>query len=135
MTPLPRPTRALACCLVFLAGCGGATSSVAGTVTLDGTQIDSGTVTFVPQSGDGAKFAGHVAEGKYAIAADRGAKPGKYKVELTWDKKTGKKKSDGDGGFTFETVQSLPPQFNTASTQTAEVKSGAQTIDFPLTSK
>ena len=133
-----RPRYALAAFLVGLAGlagCGGGASSVAGTVTLDGTPIDSGTVTFVPQGGEGAKFAGHVDHGKYAIAADRGATPGKYRVELTWEKKTGKKKSDGDGGFNFETSQALPPQFNTASTQTAEVKAGAQTIDFPLSSK
>ena len=137
MPHLPRPPRALAlaCSLAFLAGCGGGVSSVAGTVTLDGTPIDSGTITLVPQAADGAKVSGAIADGKYAIAADRGAKPGKYKVEFTWDKKTGRKTSNGDGGFNSETSQALPPQFNTASTQTAEVKAGAQTIDFPLSSK
>ncbi len=139
MPPLLRPRRAsvaLVVGLLGLAGCGGGgAASVAGTVTFDGTPIDSGTVTFISQEQTGARFSGRVADGKYAVAADRGAAPGKYRVELTWDKKTGKKKPDGDGGFNFDTMQSLPPQFNTATTLTAEVKSGSQTIDFPLKSK
>jgi len=61
--------------------------------------------------------------------------PGKDKVEVNWNKKTGRKMPTGDGDPVAETKEGLPAQFNSATTQTAVVKSGSQTIDFPLTSK
>ena len=116
-----------------LLGCGG-DASVVGNVTLDGTPIDSGAVVFVP-AGGGVKVGGGVVNGKYAVEPGRGLLPGQYRVEFNWNKKTGRKMGTGDGDPIDETKEGLPAQFNTASTQTAEVKAGAQVIDFPLKSK
>ena len=108
-----------------------------GTVTLDGTPIDSGAVTFVPADGGDTriKVGGAIGNGKYAVESGRGLTPGKYKVEFNWRKRSGRKTPTGDGDPVEETKEGLPAKFNTATTYTAEVKSGAQTLDFALTSK
>ncbi len=123
--------------LATLLGCGGGDATVGGTVTLDGTPIDSGAITFVPETTDAThvKVGGAINNGKYAVEAGRGLTPGKYKVEFNWKKKTGRKTPTGDGDPMDETKEGLPAKFNTATTQTAEVKSGSQTIDFALSTK
>jgi hypothetical protein len=128
---------ALALSLAALVGCGGGgtkRASVEGTVTYDGKPIDNGSITFVPDGGgDRPKAGGSIKDGKYSIGAGEGGPvPGKYKVEITWDKSVGKKLDpDIQGGA--NTKQVLPDKFNKATTLTAEVKSGTNTIDFPLT--
>ena len=54
----------------------------------------------------------------------------------TWKKPTGKKvPTPGDPGTTMdETAQVIPPQYNTQSKLTADIKSGSNTADFALTS-
>ena len=60
--------------------------------------------------------------------------PGKYKVEITWTKKTGKKvPAPGDPGNQIdETVQVIPQEYNKHTTLTAEVKAERNKIDFTL---
>ena len=133
-----RPALGLAAfALVALLGCGGSDASVSGTVTLNGTPIDAGAVTFVPEGGDAGriKVGGAILNGKYVVESGRGLLPGKYKVEFNWRKKTGRKTPTGDGDPVEETKEGLPAKFNTATTQTADIKSGSQPLDFALTSK
>ena len=124
-----------------LAGCGGyGRASVQGAVTYDGTPVDTGGITFVPADGraDVKKASGVIKDGKYAIEGDSGLSPGQYKVEISWNKSTGAKGGSKDPDMqnpNLDTKQVLPAKFNTATTLTAEVKSGSQTIDFPLSSK
>ena len=135
---LRRPALGLAAlALATLLGCGGGDASVVGNVTLDGTPIDSGAITFVPEGADATsvKVGGGISNGKYSVETGRGLTPGKYKVEFNWKKKTGRKMPTGDGDPIDETKEGLPAKFNTATTYTADVKSGSQTIDFALTSK
>lgn len=128
---------ALALSLAALVGCGGGgtkRASVGGTVSYDGKPIDNGSITFVPDGGgDRPKAGGSIRDGKYSIGATEGGPvPGKYKVEITWDKSAGKKLDPDIQGGT-NTRQVLPEKFNKATTLTAEVKSGSNKIDFPLT--
>jgi hypothetical protein len=73
-------------------------------------------------------------DGKYSLDNTRGPFPGKYKVEILWNKKTGKKVgTPGDPGVQMdETQQILPAKYNTATTLTADIGSGSNTKDFDL---
>jgi hypothetical protein len=122
---------------VIVVGCGGPRGAVSGTVTLDGAPIEKGMITFEPAEGSGlSKVAAEIVAGKYELPADRGPLPGKYKVEFTSQKKTGRKVPTGDGDATIdETEQALPPKFNTQSTYSVDITRGANKNDFQLTSK
>src|SRR5438045_1376198 len=85
--------------LLAAAGCGSGRVPLAGEVTYDGQSIDEGTITFVLASGDDAagKPSARIEGGKYKFDKDTGPAPGKYKVEITWLRKSGTKVSTGDG--------------------------------------
>jgi len=124
----------LAVALAGLAGCGSSNVAVKGTVKFDGKPIDDGTITFVPETEDGRKFASTVIkDGSYAFDSKNGPAAGKYKVQFTWNRKTGAKVPDGDNGMRDETVQALPEKYNKSTTYTAEVKSSSEPINFDLT--
>ena len=121
--------------LTVLAGCGGGRTSVEGTVTFNGESVDDGGINFIPEDGSGKKSGGEIKDGKYSISTDRGPPPGKYKVEIYWNKKTGKTVIDkaDTGAKTSETSQVIPAQFNTSTTLTTEIKSGKNAgVNFDL---
>jgi hypothetical protein len=114
--------------LVGLAGCGGSgQAAVEGTVTYDGQPID-GAIAFV----GGERSAGAaVIAGKYEIPAETGPLPGDYKVQIRWQKKTGKKFKTDAGEFD-DAKEGLPAKYHDATTLTATVKGGKNVIDFNL---
>jgi len=119
--------------LAVLSGCG-SKAAVQGTVTFDGTPIDSGSITFVPEASGGQKATAQITNGKYSIDSDRGPPAGKYKVEITSMKSlVGKKGADPDMQR-GDARQVLPDKFNKATTLTADLKSGSNTVDFDLKS-
>jgi hypothetical protein len=130
---------AVAVCISFIAsvGCGGpAAPSLKGKVTLDGAPVASGSIVFLPEKSEGRKAAAAIEDGNYAVPAEEGLQPGKYRVEVSWRKPTGRKMPSADPGITMEeTKEAIPARFNTASTLTAELASGESTKDFALTSK
>jgi hypothetical protein len=120
--------------LFALAGCGGA-PSVSGTVTFEGAPVDGGTITFTPEQGGTVTARGaQITEGKYVIKSENGLAPGKYKVEIVWNKKTGKTvPNPNDTGTTVdETKQVIPNKYNSRTELTAEIKSGSNSLDFDL---
>ena len=125
----------LALALIGFAGCSGQ-PALQGTVTLDGAPVDGGAVSFVPTGGAGGTGAvgAQIVGGKYTIREDQGLAPGSYRVEIVWKKKTGRQvPAPGDPGNTVdETAQVIPPQYNTKSTLTADIKPGTSTLDFDL---
>jgi hypothetical protein len=139
MTPTnwTRPAAALAVAIALsaLAGCGSEGRAISGEVTVDGQPMEDGAILFVPDGGGSGRseVGASIVNGKYSVEEGRGPKPGKYKVQIRWMKKTGKKFQGADG-VEDEKVQALPPKFNTETTLTAEVKGGKNTINFPLTS-
>src|SRR5262245_40558202 len=124
----------LAVTLTALAGCGPSRSMVSGEVTYEGKPVDDAAVLFVPDGGgaEATQVGASIHDGKYTIDDGRGLRPGKYKVQITWMKKTGNK-FQGAHGVEDEKVQVLQPKYNTETTQTAEVKRGSNTINFQLT--
>jgi len=147
---------------LLAAGCGSGHVPLTGDVSYDGTPIDDGTITFVPTSGgssDANKASCHIENGKYKFEKDRGPAPGKYKVEITWMQKGGKRMASGDPDVPGrpapapppaavakkgpadpdivrldDRTQVLPAKFNTQTTLTADVSSGNTKLDFPLKS-
>jgi len=118
---------------IALTGCGPTRVPLQGSVTYDGKPIESGTVVFVPEDPKIAKPGAVITNGKYAFEPATAPTPGKYKVQITRNEKTGVKKPNGLGGTTEETKQTLPEKYNTKSELTYEVKADEKTKDFALT--
>jgi hypothetical protein len=129
---------ALLCLLPAAVGCGGQEMAVNGQVTLDGQPVPGpGTVAFYAEPGtDSPHAAGEIEQGKYEIPAERGLRAGKFRVEITWPKKTGKKLPSADPGMTVdETVEGIPARYNTQSELRVEISPSQSVHDFHLQSK
>lgn len=125
---------ALGCLVVGLAGCGSG-ASISGTVTLDNQPVEMGAISFLPMDGkEGARGGASIENGKYTVPAEKALPPGKYKVEIRWPKKTGKKIPNEDMPMD-ETKEAIPPQYNSKSTLTVELTSGQNEKNFDLKSK
>ena len=124
----------MAACPLALTGCGGGSpSTVSGTVTLDGTPVETGAVKFVLASG-GKPTSASVSKGKFETKLP----PGRYKVALYATKAAGsiKQKSYDGKEFMLElTEEMIPEQYNSKSELTEEIKAGENTLTFNLQSK
>jgi hypothetical protein len=128
--------------LVVTVGCGGTNrGAVSGEVTLDGEPVDGGTVTFTPAGGGAADAAAwaKIEGGRYSISAAEGPGVGTSRVEIRWDRKTGKQipavPPAPPDTMIDETAEAIPPRYNTRSELKAEVKPGDNTFDFELKSE
>jgi len=126
----------LALSLLVLSGCS-RRAAVEGAVNFAGAPVDGGRIIFNPteEGGKVPPVSADIVGGKYSLPAASGPVPGQYRVEITWKKKTGKQiDTPGDPGVKMdETVEAIPPTYNGAKTTlTADVKSGANKIDFDL---
>jgi hypothetical protein len=119
-----------------MAGCGGsdiARGSVEGKVTLDGTDVEKGTITFLPTAGTiGPDTYGTILNGKYSVMSDdRGPIVGKHRVRIEAMRYMGKKHPTG---APLE-EQVVPEKFNKQTTLVVEITKGNNHHDFALTSK
>ena len=108
-----------------------------GTVTLDGQTLNQGTIQFRPLAGTNGPTAGaQVVAGKFLVPAQGAPFAGKFRVEITSSKLTGRKIPNPMGNGTVdECKQYLPARYNTASELQAEVAaSGDNNFDFQLES-
>ncbi len=110
--------------------------SVSGSVTVDGQPLKKGIITFYA-IGEGSTSGGEVIDGSYALPADRGPSPGKYRVEITGSRPTGKTEFDIDLKKKVDIEeQFLPPKYHVKSELTAEVvATGENKFDFSLKTK
>jgi hypothetical protein len=138
------PAALNACIVVVLvfAGCGQRDYKgpqrfrLAGNVTYDGEPIDFGSISFLPAGGEQRVSGGLIENGKYSVAEAQGANAGKHRVEIRWNKKTGKQKRDPDSGEMYDDrKEALPPRFHVDSELTAEVSAQQTTFNFDLKSK
>jgi hypothetical protein len=131
-------------CLVLcpaLAGCGSAKYKgakqypLAGEVTFEGEPIDVGSISFIPESGKGRPSGGVITDGKYDVPEEMGANAGKYRVEIRWLKRTGKKLKDAESGEMYdERREALPDKLHTNSELSVEVPLPDNRHDFKLKS-
>ena len=82
--------------LALACGCGGGLAGIQGTVTLDGTLIETGRISFVPIEGTaGSGGRAQIVKGHYSIDSAGGPSPGVYRIEILAPRKTGKKRPAG----------------------------------------
>jgi hypothetical protein len=128
---------AAAVMLALAVGCdSGSRSGVKGSVNYDSQSVDKGGIAFIPE-GDAndkprVRATGQIRDGKYELDGQHGPNPGKYRVEITWHKKTGQKVPGEGGVLKDETQQVLPAKYNTESKTTVDVLPGRNTFDFNL---
>jgi hypothetical protein len=138
--------RALAVSLVFcfLGGCGASggpsRGAVEGRVTLDGVEIEQGSITFKPTAGtQGPTAGGPITKGRYRLSAAEGPVVGRNRVEILAPVNSGRKVPapfGNPGEMSDEIVEKVPARYNTQSTLEREVKPGSNTLDFiDLTTK
>lgn len=126
--------RFLPACALVLAlaavGCGGGDGRISGKVTFDGAPVEDGRIQFRSKA-DGKAFSAPISNGSYSISCA----PGEMTVEITASKLIPGKFDNSNGKPEPVGMMYIPAKYNSATTLTASVKSGGQTIPFELTSK
>jgi hypothetical protein len=129
----------LAVVALALAGCGGSSDSdrshVYGDVSFGGEPVDDGGIAFIPEGAGPAQVraTGEIRDGHYDLDSTRGPYPGKYKVEIYWNKKTGRKITSKSGNASRdETKQAIPEKYNEKTELRADIKPGRNELNFPL---
>jgi hypothetical protein len=133
------PLTPCVCLCIVLAGCGRNYSGpqrfpLAGRVTYDGEPIDLGSISFLPLDKDQRVSGGTITDGTYSVPEERGAHAGKYRIEIRWQKRTGRT-IKLPWGEDEERAEGLPPRFHKDSTLTGEVSASQTTFDFHLESR
>ena len=122
-----------------LLGCGhGGRMSVEGTVTLDDRPLKNGAIQFRPLAGTNGPTAGaEIVDGKFVVPARGGPFAGKFRVEITAVRRSGRKVPNLMGtGMVDEHSQFLPARYNSESQLKAEVTAnGPNHFDFGLISE
>ena len=120
---------ALAACV----SCGGVGSlgDVSGTVTVDGTPVEAGTISMRPVApGAGGPAGGAIEDGKFQVASRGKLLAGKYTVQVQASKKTGRTIRDPQRGD----VEEFAPLVLADSPQEIELSAGnAQELQLKFT--
>ena len=134
---------AVGLCLLGMAmGCGSGDplgrKAISGTVTLDGTSVKQGVVTFTPMQQGGVSSGAPIADGKYSIAAEKGLPKGKYRVTI--NASDAKAETGGaaaePGAPTAAPKELVPPDWSQDSKHEVEVGDNKSYVfDFPIKSK
>ncbi len=122
--------------LLILVGCTNEKAfertQVEGMVTLNGSPIEQGVITFIP-AGKGATAGANIKAGKFVIPKEKGPSPGNYRVEIDSSVPTGNKILDTDGEtMVDEYANPIPPQFNRLTELKVTLKNGNNQQLFDL---
>jgi hypothetical protein len=120
-----------------LAGCSSDSdrSRVQGKVNYNGESVDDGGIAFIPEgeSTTQVRTTGEIRDGRYDLDSKRGPYPGKYRVEIYWNKKTGRQIANrAKTAFRDERKQAIPAKYNVKTELVRDVKPGRNTLDFDL---
>jgi hypothetical protein len=115
--------------LALLSGCdaGGGMTAVLGTVSVDGTPVDVGTISLRPKENDQAKgIGGAIENGVFQLTAENGLPPGTYDVFVLASKKTGRVVKDPQRGEIAElkqiNLQNSPQEIQLDADNASELK-------------
>ena len=127
---------------IALAGCGQddglARQAVSGSITLDGSPLERGSIQFQPEpTAEPATAAGAIIEdGSYSIARDQGPVPGTYQVSIFASSAETIDEEAMPGELAPISKELIPRRYNAETTLTAEVEDGGDnTFDFELSSQ
>lgn len=121
--------------LCIFAGCGDRKEvKIQGAVTFNGAPVEDGNIVFYPEPGtESRKASAAIVHGVFEIPADLAPSPGKFKIEISGMKKTGRKIPSADPGIEIdERVEMIPEKYNRASTLVREIASGENQLEFKL---
>ncbi len=131
-----------ACLAALLVGCdqqeysGPERFPLSGEVTYDGEPVDVGSISFLPAGNNQRVSGGYIENGKYSVPEAQGANAGKYRIEIRWQKLTGKKvRSPQSGEMEDQRAEGLPAKFHKDSELTVDVMAEKKTYDFHLKSQ
>jgi hypothetical protein len=117
--------------LVCLPGCSEGNplgrEAIFGKVTLQGQPLDQGQIQFEPEATTGGIFNGaQIDAGAYSLDSADGLPPGKYRVRISSSEGGAEVNAEEAPGESNVAVakERIPAAFNSASTQTVEVKEG-----------
>jgi len=130
----------LALVCAFVAGCTQSVDGrypIFGTVNFDGKPMEYGQISFQPvEQGGASSAAAQIAEGKFAIPANKGLVPGEYTVVFQREEPTGNKATGtNDKGETFEydeTASFIPEDWGFLSTQKVTIEAKKNTLKFDV---
>lgn len=141
---LPKLLSAITCLsLLLLAGCtrsdGIVRCEVRGVVTVDGGPLKTGQVALVPLEGTaGPSVGAEIVGGRFHIGEKQGPVPGRYQVQISANRPTGRQVAAGEGAddpemLTSEIEQFIPEKYNSQSELTVEVQpTGTNKLQFEL---
>jgi hypothetical protein len=128
--------------LSFVAALGGCSdphaglSEITGVVKLVGEPLKDGSISFVPQEGQGTQSGAPIVNGAYTVPRKNGLKAGKYLVKITaGDGRTPSNEEAGNpGGSTnIVSVDQVPEDWNTKSKKEVTVKANEPNkFDFDI---
>lgn len=126
---------AIALSLAIVAGCGDSQPTLSGVVTLDGTPLATGNISFIP-AGEGAGASATIgAGGAYDVqtGSARGLAPGDYLVTVSAN---GPPVTKPGSDLPLPGELLTPKKYSTSQTSDlrATVQAGANKLDFNLTS-
>ncbi len=136
---MPKPVRRTLLLVLLLAASGAGcskdnTARISGTVTLDGTPLEKGTISLSPADGRSPTAEAIITAGKYSVTT----LPGPKNVIIHGLKKVGERRyhpEDPTSPLVDVNEETVPERYNTASELHEQLQAGAQTLDFALQSK
>ena len=129
-------TIVLLCVSMCLTGCGGAkgppTGTVSGNVTLDGKPLETGSIAFIPKTGDAPTSGAKIVKGYYSATVPLGKK----RIEIRAPKVVGQRKAyDTPDSPVIDIIEELiPARYNSTSELETEIATGSSAGDFKLIS-
>ena len=111
-----------------------ARSSVQGEIKLNGKPVDGGRICFIPLGSKGTPAWTTITAGKYELSAADGPSVGKCKVEIQWQKVTGRKLKVPPDRVVDETVEAIPTIYNKESKLELDVAPGPNDFSMDLKS-
>lgn len=118
-----------------MVGClGDGRIDVAGSVSVDGTPVEHGSIMFIPiEETPGPTAGALIRGGSYEIVPGKGPLAGKFRVEILAVKDNGKVGVDiVTGEKVAQRQQFLPDRFNKKSDMTVEISRHSEPYDFSL---
>ncbi len=121
--------------LLFLAGCSeNLTSEVTGSIQVDGMPVEKGSISFMPDDGNGVTGGGTIVNGKYTATK---VSPGLARVEIRVPKVVGAKKLYDDPNSPSRHLfqESLPKKYHETTELRFEVQPGRNEKNWSLTTR
>lgn len=122
--------------LALVAGCSSEPSRVplTGSVQYGGKPVPTGVVRLIAKDEKGVNSNASIKDGKYEFTAKDGPQVGKYQVQITWPKKTGRKinETEDQEYVQEEVIEQIPSKYNIKSELTLDVTPAMKSFDFDL---